>query len=442
MGDTSKGDELNNIKIDNFFELLRTIIYSIVGIIIFFIPITIENQTKTVLYHMSYKLQVNYRWFLQILIVIYIIISIIKSVLSNHKSNLNKIYSYLKVFSIFIVVSIFYNKYSILYLDDNISLIIEETILNLITILPLSAIFITFILDYGLLDIIEAYCHKLMKKLFNLSGKSILNIMIYIFNDCFCGYFMTDLLYNKGKIRQNEACTILLNFSIASISFSNYISEELNINKVSFFILSMFILTSSNVILSRIYPINKKKKSYYIKTNYKESYIKSNKLSNAIKKHIKNREDINLFKSIAINLERSIDITVKLIPNIVLIIYLGNIIINNIDIVYNIKTIFYHILELFRFNDTDQISAFLVNVFFNDIIAIELLNKNIDYTSKLLIGIISILKCTSLTTNIIYLEITDIPINKFDFLVSYILRIVAIIFISYMIFYLYDIYTI
>ena len=98
--------------------------------------------------------------------------------MSKHKSNLKKIYSYFSIFSIFIVISIFYDKYSIVLLDDNISLILEETILNLITLLPLSAIFMPFILDFGLMDIVEAYCHKLMKKLFNLSGKSVLNIIM------------------------------------------------------------------------------------------------------------------------------------------------------------------------------------------------------------------------------------------------------------------------
>ncbi len=442
MDDTSKSVEVKDIKFENFFEVLKTIIYSTIGIIIFFIPITIDNQTMNILHHISYKLQSDYKSFLQVCTLTYIIIGTIRSVLSNHKSNLEKIYSYFLIFSIFIVVSIFYDKYSIISLDDNISLILEETILNLITILPLCAIFITFIVDYGLLDIIEVYCHKLMKKLFNLSGKSVLNIIMYIFNGCFCGYFMTDILYKKGKIRQNEACMILLNFSVASISIINYVSEELGINKMKFFILSMFILTFLNIILSRIYPINKKKKSYYIKTSYKESYIKSNKLSNAIKKHIENREDVNLFKSIIINFEKSINIIIKLIPNIVLITYLGNIIINNIDIVHSIKTIFYYVLEILNFSNIDEISTFLVNGIFNDIIAIDLLNKNIDYTSRVLIGTICILKCTNLTTNIVYLNTTDIPINKTDFLVSYILRVIAIILISYMIFYLYNIYTI
>ena len=291
MENISKEVESNDIKIDKFFEVAKVIIYSIIGIVVFFIPVTIDNQTKTILHHITYKLQVNYRGLLQLCTIVYITIGVIKSTLSKHKSNLKKIYSY---FSIFIVISIFYDKYSIVLLDDNISLILEETILNLITLLPLSAIFMPFILDFGLMDIVEAYCHELMKKLFNLSGKSVLNIIMYIFNDCFCGYFMTNLLYKKGQIRQREACIILLNFSIASVSISNYIAEELNINKVNFFILSMFILILVNTILCRTYPINKKKKSYYIKTNYKESYFKSDKLINSINKHIQNKEDINI----------------------------------------------------------------------------------------------------------------------------------------------------
>ena len=388
MENISKEVESNDIKIDKFFEVAKVIIYSIIGIVVFFIPVTIDNQTKTILHHITYKLQVNYRGLLQLCTIVYITIGVIKSTLSKHKSNLKKIYSYFSIFSIFIVISIFYDKYSIVLLDDNISLILEETILNLITLLPLSAIFMPFILDFGLMDIVEAYCHKLMKKLFNLSGKSVLNIIMYIFNDCFCGYFMTNLLYKKGQIRQREACIILLNFSIASVSISNYIAEELNINKVNFFILSMFILILVNTILCRTYPINKKKKSYYVKTNYKESYFKSDKLINSINKHIQNKEDINIFKSMIKNFEESIHIIIRLIPNLVLIMYLGNIIINNINIIYDLKIVFSYILEILRFDNIDEISVFLVNGFFNDVIAIDLLKKNIGYTSKLLIGII------------------------------------------------------
>lgn len=442
MESISKDTKSNNITIDNFFEVSKVIIYSIIGIVIFFIPISIDNQTKTILNHIAYRLQINYGDILKICTVIYIILGVTKSILSKNKSNIQVIYSYLKVFSIFIVISLFYSKYSIVLLDDNIAFILEETILNLITVLPLSAVFLPFILDFGLLEIVEGFTNKFMKKLFNLSGKTILNILMYLFNNCFCGYFMTELLYEKGKIRQKEACIIILNFSITSISFATYIAEELKINKVNFFILSIFILFLTNLILCRIYPINKKKKSYYIKTNYKETNFKNNKLKSSIKKYIQNKEDINIFKSMFGNLEKSIHILITIIPNLVLVMYLGNIIINNMDAIYNFKVVFLRILEFLNFNNINDMSIFFINGLFNDVVAIDTLNTNIDYTSRLLIGVICILKCTSITTNILYVDNSEIPVNKVDFLVSYIQRIVVILLISSMIFYLYNIYTI
>ena len=136
MENISKEIESKDIKMKNFFEIVKIAIYSTIGIIIFFIPVTVDNQTKTILHHIAYRLQVNYRGLLQLCTIIYITIGIIKSLLVNHKSNLKKIYSYFSIFSIFIVINIFYDKYSIVLLDDNISLILEETILNLITLLP------------------------------------------------------------------------------------------------------------------------------------------------------------------------------------------------------------------------------------------------------------------------------------------------------------------
>ena len=93
MENISKEVESNDIKIDKFFEVAKVIIYSIIGIVVFFIPVTIDNQTKTILHHITYKLQVNYRGLLQLCTIVYITIGVIKSTLSKHKSNLKKIYS-------------------------------------------------------------------------------------------------------------------------------------------------------------------------------------------------------------------------------------------------------------------------------------------------------------------------------------------------------------
>ncbi|MCR8745069.1 hypothetical protein [Romboutsia lituseburensis] len=420
-----------------FANILKLIIYSIIGIAVFFIPIKINGHYWTIIYHISYKLQTQANSFLEICIIFYVSLSCIKSIFISKKNGTNEILNYIRLFSLIIILSIFCGKNEIIFLDDNVSLLIYELVMNISTVFPISAIFITFLLDYGLLDVVESYCHVFMKKNFNLSGKTIINILLYISTDCFCGMFMTSKLYNEGKIRLNEACNIVLNFSILSIPMILYVSKELDIKSKELSIIVILLLLILNILMSRIYPIKRKKKSYFTKTNYKETIHKNDKLEKAIKKYLKNRSKTNIFKSMLNNLEESIFILMKLIPNLVLILYLGQIIINSNLISEIVQIIFNPILELLKIQNKPDLSIFIVNVFYNNIIAIDDINLHIQYSTRLLMAIIAVLNCTCLSSNYIYINNTNIKISKKEFLISYIQRIVLIILIYSLMYYFY-----
>ena len=437
-GASKKHDEKEGIESD-FIDILKLIVYSSIGIFVFFIPIKLNGQSLTVIYHIAYKLQSDVRPFLQMCITLYVILGCLKPIFINKKKkiNSNNIYIYIRLFSILIIVNIFYGKNTMVFLDDNILLLMNELVLNIATVFPLSAIFITFLLDYGFLDIVESYFHKIMKKNFELSGKTLVNILIYLCTDCFCGMFMTNKLYKSGKIKYNEACIIILNFSILSFPMINYTSKELNIDNMNLIIVSTLILIISNIILCRIYPLNKKKKSYYIKTSYKETLHKKDKLQKAIKKYIQNKTNKNIFRTAIDNLEEAFAIIINLIPELVMVLYLGGIILNSELIVEIFKSIFYPIIDVFKILDKNEFSLFGVNLFYNRIVAIDSVNRHIQYTTKFLIGIISILGCSSISSNILYIKNTEINITKKEFLVSYIQRIVIIIFIYSVMYYFY-----
>lgn len=423
----------------DFFNILKMVLYSSIGIIIFFIPINLDGQTNTLLFHMAYKIQNEARLFIQACIVIYITLGCIKELIRNYGRSLGikKILIYSRLLSVLIIISIFYGKNNNIFLDQNILLLAEEIILNLATILPLSAIFMPFILEYGLIDIVESYCHKFTKKMFNISGKSILNILFYLFTDCFCGFFMTEKLYKNGKLRQNEACSLILNFSLASFSMIIYISEELNLKKLNLIIISFFILIITNTILARVYPLNKKKKTYYTKTTYKETYHKNNKFRKAVQKHLENKSNQNIFKHITNNLEEIMYKIMYLIPNIVLILFIGNIVINNELIIDIFNQLLTPIYELLKINNESVLNTFIINVFYNNIIAIDSVYTNIDEATKLLIGIIAILNCTSISTNMLYMISSEIKISKKEFIISYIQRIFIIMIVFFVLYYFY-----
>lgn len=440
MDNTIKSKELQKEAVNNdFIDILKALTYSTIGLIIFFIPIKINDQTATIIYHITYKIQFEAISFIEFSIIVYTIIGSLKSFISykDKKLTIKKIYIYLKMFSVLIILNIFYGKNSIIFLDDITLLVINETILNLATLLPVSSIFMTFILDYGLIEIIESYFQKNMKKLFKLSGKSILNILIYIFTDYFCGFFMTNKLYTQGKLRNNEACIILLNFSILSIPMSIYVTEELNLNKLEFIIISTLILFISNIILCRIYPLNKKKKSYFIKTDYKEIIHKDKKFQRGLEKYLKKPTKENIFIRIVNNLEESIKLSMDLIPNIVIILYISSLLINNGLITELLKNIFIPVVQIFKLKNYNELSEFCVNLFCNNIMAMNVLNLNIEYATKFLIGIIVVLTCTSLSTSILYIYHTNIKIDIKEFIISYLERIIIIISIYSMIHYFY-----
>ena len=410
-----------------FMSILKLIIYSLIGIIIFCIPIKLNGQSLTIIYHIAYKLQSDVSPFIEACIVFYVILGCIKPIIKNNKKD-NSIFTYIPLFSILIIISIFYGKNEIILLDDNVALLMYELILNISTVFPLSAIFITFLLDYGILDVVESYCHNFMKNKLNLSGKTLVNILIYICTDCFCGMFMTNKLYNNGKIRESEACNIILNFSILSFPMILYTSKELNIKSVNLIVVSLIILTITNLIMSRTYPINSKKKSYYVKTSYKETLHKKDKLERAVKKYLRNKTKTNVFKSMINNLEESIFVLMKLIPNLVLVLYLGQIIINS-NLIGEIINLFLNpILELLKIENKEALNIFNINTFYNVIIGIDSVDSHTQYSTKFLIGVIAVLNCTSISGNMLYIKNTDIKISKKEFLISYIQRIIIIIF--------------
>ena len=218
---------------------------------------------------------------------------------------------------------------------------------------------------------------------------------------------------------------------------SIYVTEELNLNKLEFIIISTFILFISNIILCRIYPLNKKKKSYFIKTNYKEIIYKDKKFQRGLEKYLENPTKENIFINMLNNLEESIKLSMDLIPNIIIILYISSLLVNNGLMTELFKNVFFPVVQTFKLKNYNELSEFCVNLFYNNIMAMNMLNLNIEYSTKFLIGIILVLTCTSLSTSILYIYNTNIKIYIKEFIISYLERIIIIISIYSMIYYFY-----
>ncbi|WGX75568.1 hypothetical protein QJS64_16635 [Paraclostridium bifermentans] len=136
------------------------------------------------------------------------------------------------------------------------------------------------------------------------------------------------------------------------------------------------------------------------------------------------------------NFKESFNIIMTILPNLVIIIFIGEFLINNTGLIDTIGEITYPIIEMFNLPSKVQINEALCLGMFNGGRYIELINNDIKDISGLIIFIISIVQTISISTNMVYVDSTDIPIKKMELLVIGIEKILISLTIIYLFYYL------
>lgn len=416
---------------EDLLKKMKIYIFSLIGIIIFFVPIKINNQTETLLYHISYFLENKASILINLSILFFIALSALKNIMNVNKSSINKFLVFTKIFSLIILVFISVGKGEIFFIDDSFIFILKDLILNLTIVLPMASLFMPFLLDYGLVEITEAFTHKVMKKLFRVSGKVFLNFLVYFLVDNVCGVFVTYSLYKAGKLRERECAITILNFSVLSLSLTSDLCNKIDINMGKFLIIEMLVLIICNVIISRVYPLKRKKQSYYFKSGHKNVNCKKHKLNTAVKKYYENKTSKKFINLSLSYLNDVIYILMDLLPIIITIFFVGNIVYNITFVMDIINNFICIIITKLNVPNSILISKIVNLNFFNNILAIEIINNNTYYLSRIMIGLFISIQCISISFLIPFIKTSIIDLNIFEIFLVAIERFLIMIFIFF-----------
>lgn len=416
---------------NNLLKNMKIYIFSLIGIIIFFIPVKINNQYETLLYHMSYFVENKVSIIINISILFFITLSILKDIINVDKLSINKFLVFTKLFSLIILIFIIVGEEEMFLIDDNFIFILKDLILNLSIVLPIASLFMPFLLDYGLVEIIEAFTHKTMKNIFGVSGKVFLNFLVYLLVDNVCGAFVTYRLYKDGKLRERECAITILNFSILSLSLTSDVCNKIGINTVKFFIMEIIILIICNGIIIRIYPLKKKKQSYHFKSGHKNVNCKRNKLNTAIERYYENKNKKKLFNLSISYLNDVIYILMDLIPIIIIIFFIGNIVYNIPIIMDVINNIIYIVISKLNIPNSKLILNTVNLNFFSPVLAIKSITKDTYYISKIMIGLFIAIQCISISFLVPFIKSSTINLNIVEILLVAIEKFLIMLFIFF-----------
>ena len=259
---------------------LKFIIPSIIGVLLFMIPIKYEGDVTIPIAIFSGML-VNFLGEYLVYIItgtmaISAILSLIATIVKPKFITNNKILSSLFTTTplwlvsrvlggIFGVLAAFQIGPQMIISGDTGAFVLNDLLTVLFSIFLFAGLFLPLLLNFGLLEFFGSLLTKIMRPVFKLPGRSSIDCITSWLGDGTLGIMLTNKQYEDGFYTEREAATISTTFSAVSITFSLVVINTVGLGNifVPFYLTVTFAGIIAAVIVPRIYALSKKKDTYY-----------------------------------------------------------------------------------------------------------------------------------------------------------------------------------
>jgi nucleoside recognition membrane protein YjiH len=183
-----------------------------------------------------------------------------------------------------------------------------------------ASLFMPLLLEFGLMDFIGTMVRKIMYPLFKLPGRSSIDALASWMGSGTVGVLITTQQYETGYYTKREAAVVATNFSIASIAFSLVIAKFIKIDHmfVEFYFTVVVAGIIAAIICPRIPPLSLKKDTYYEAVGKQIDEFVPNGVSSfrwAVEKAVEKAEQVKSIRQVVVKgMYNVLDIWFGLIP--------------------------------------------------------------------------------------------------------------------------------
>ncbi|KKI53177.1 putative histidine uptake transporter [Staphylococcus equorum subsp. equorum] len=371
-------------------------IYSLIGIICFFVPITINGKSTILIDHIVQWITFLVNPILPYYVLLLIIIGALHPFINKkwNKSKTDIIFSLFKVLGVFIAFMIVFDFGPGFVLKESIGpFLYDKLAIPLSVLIPVGAILLTFLVGYGLLEFIGVIMRPVMRPIFKTPGKSAVDAVASFVGSYSIGLLITNKVYKKGGYTHKEAVIVATGFSTVSATFMIIVANALGIiehwNLYFWFTLAVtFIVTAITVQLP---PIRFEKNTTYQNQPYKEEKRRNMPLLKEswleAKLAVKNAD--SLIGNVRENLRDGVVMTIAILPSIMSIGFLGLIIAEYTPIIEYVSYIFYPFISIFPVQDV-AILAQASTISIVEMLLPAAIAQTADLATRFIVGVMSV----------------------------------------------------
>lgn len=380
----------------------RFFVYSLVGILCFFIPFTINGNNTIFVDHVHLAIRSIIGPLMPYVALIMILIGtalpIVRRTFMTSITNL--VITLFKVAGAIIgIMYVFKIGPSILFKANYGPFLFEKLMMPLSILIPVGAIALSLLVGYGLLEFVGVYMEPIMRPIFKTPGKSAVDAVASFVGSYSLGLLITNRVYKQGMYNKREATIIATGFSTVSATFMIIVAKTLGLmpHWNLYFWITLVITFVVTAITAWLPPI----------------------IAEAMRQ---NALTPSLVKNVWDNLKDGLEMTVGILPSILSIGFLGLIVANYTPFIDWLGYIFYPFIYIFPIAD-QAVLAKASAISIVEMFLPSLLVTKAAMSTKFVVGVVSVSAIIFFSALVPCILATEIKIPVWKLIIIWFLRV-------------------
>ncbi|SOC40775.1 YjiH family protein [Salinicoccus kekensis] len=422
-------------------SLLRFLLPSLFGILIFLVPITDADGNFNILLGVITEFFIDlFADFLPTVITLVIIVSTVLSVITyffkpnfitssrmlNSLFNTNLLWLIVRVIGmVVILMTYFQTGIEAVYSD-----VTGGTMLGLLTTLIMwflvASFLMPYLINFGIMEFTGTLLRKLIKPLFTLPGRSAIDLLASWIGNVNVGVVLTREQYGRGFYTGREAVAIATNFSAVSLPFCLVIARMLEVDHVFPLLYLTIVITGiiCAIIIPRIPPISRIPDTFAVENHYTETVPENKSVFKwALEQGVDRAAKSGSFKQqLKQGYEVFVDISFVLIPQVMAIGTIALIIAEFTPVFNIISQPMVYVLEFLRIPEAEAAAPATITGFIDMFIPAVLATGIEAEITRFFIAALSLVQIIYLTEMATLIIISKMPANFWTLLLIFIER--------------------
>ena len=340
-------------------DLIKFLAYGIIGVIAFFIPINLGGRNTIILDHIIVFLRNTFpsgaSFYALLIIIAGGVYPFIKK--EWNKDTTTLVFSMLKILGVGVSLLYFFKIGPMwLFEKDLTPFLFEKLVVPVGIIVPVGAIFLAFLVDYGLLEFIGVLMQPVMRPVWKVPGRSAIDALASFVGSYSIALLITNRVYKEGKYTLKEAMIIATGFSTVSATFMIIVAKTTGlIDFWNFYFWSTLAITFTvTAITVRIPPLSMKENRLSDGSGKEEN---SSRFAKALEEGLKAfHEAPPLHESIKKNFTDGVLMAMGILPSIMSVGLIGLLLSKYTPLFDYLGYVFYPFVKIFGVPDAFLIS--------------------------------------------------------------------------------------